>query len=135
LRRALDFQQSGLLIVILLLGVLLTLMAGSHPDPATGRSVSNFLNSHTLVQMATDASFFAIMAVGATIVIISGGIDLSVGSVYALAGVTAALVLRHLGDMGSATFIIGLVTAVGVGLVCGLLNGALVVGLGVHPFI
>ena len=50
-------------------------------------TVNNFLNSHTLIQTATDASFFAIMAVGATIVIISGGIDLSVGSVYALAGV------------------------------------------------
>ena len=34
------------------------------------------------------------MAVGATIVIISGGIDLSVGSIYALAGVTMAMVLR-----------------------------------------
>jgi ribose/xylose/arabinose/galactoside ABC-type transport system permease subunit len=53
--------------------------------------VNNFLNSNTLVQTATDASFFAIMAVGATFVIISGGIDLSVGSVYALAGVTMAL--------------------------------------------
>ena len=50
--------------------------------------VNNFLNSYTLIQTATDASFFAIMAVGATVVIISGGIDLSVGSIYALAGVT-----------------------------------------------
>ena len=55
--------------------------------PATGADVNNFLNSYTLIQTATDASFFAIMAVGATIVIISGGIDLSVGSIYALAGV------------------------------------------------
>ena len=37
------------------------------------------------------------MAVGATIVIISGGIDLSVGSIYALAGVTTAMVLRSAG--------------------------------------
>ena len=51
-----------------------------------GATINNFLNSHTLIQTATDASFVAIMAVGATIVIISGGIDLSVGSVYALAG-------------------------------------------------
>ena len=36
------------------------------------------------------------MAVGATVVIVSGGIDLSVGSVYALAGVATAMVLRSL---------------------------------------
>ena len=64
--------------------------------------MNNFLNSNTLVQTATDASFFAIMAVGATFVIISGGIDLSVGSVYALAGVTMALALRALGPSSDA---------------------------------
>ena len=51
------------------------------------------------MQTATDASFFAIMAIGATVVIISGGIDLSVGSIYALSGVTMALVLRAVGPM------------------------------------
>ena len=60
-------------------------------------TVNNFWNSYTLIQTATDASFFAIMAIGATIVIISGGIDLSVGSIYALSGVTMALLLRALG--------------------------------------
>ena len=61
-------------------------MPASHVDARTGQTVNNFLNSYTLIQTATDASFFAIMAVGATMVIISGGIDLSVGSIYALAG-------------------------------------------------
>ena len=88
------------------------------------------------MQTLTDASFFAIMAIGATMVIISGGIDLSVGSIYALAGVAMALVLRALGPMGSgATVLIGVVVCVGIGLLCGLLNGILVVGLRVHPFI
>ena len=94
LRRLLASQQAGLVLVILALGIVLTLFAGSHPDRATGQPVNNFLNSNTLMQTATDASFFAIMAVGATIVIISGGIDLSVGSVYALAGVSMGLILR-----------------------------------------
>jgi ribose transport system permease protein len=76
------------------------------------------------------------MAIGATIVIISGGIDLSVGSIYALAGVSMALALRSLGQASPTTIVIvGLVTCVGVGLLCGLLNGLLVVGLRVHPFI
>src|SRR5688572_11832048 len=87
------------------------------------------------MQTATDASFFAIMAVGATIVIISGGIDLSVGSIYALAGVTAAMLLRGQTGGGAGTVLTGLLICVGVGVLCGLVNGALVVGLRVHPFI
>src|SRR5207344_591025 len=80
--------------------------------------------------------FFAIMAVGATLVIISGGIDLSVGSTYALAGVMMALLLRNLGPQPAlSTVLVGIGICVGIGLVSGLLNGLMVVGLGVHPFI
>jgi len=135
-RRLLASQQAGLILVILLLALLLTLFAGSHADRVTGAPVNNFLNSYTLIQTATDASFFAIMAVGATMVIISGGIDLSVGSVYALAGVAAAMVLRGSGPMGTtATLATGLGVALGVGIACGVANGLMIVGLGVHPFI
>src|SRR5215218_1509495 len=87
LRRILASQQAGLVLVIVLLGIVLSAFAGTHPDRATGQTVNDFLNSYTLIQTATDASFFAVMAVGATMVIISGGIDLSVGSIYALSGV------------------------------------------------
>jgi ribose transport system permease protein len=129
-------QQTGLLLVILLLGTLLTLFAGSHEDRLTGRLVNNFLNSYTLVQTATDASFFAIMAVGATMVIISGGIDLSVGSIYALAGVSMAMLLRAVEPSSApATIALGLAVSLSVGLICGAINGLMVVGLRVHPFI
>lgn len=122
--------------VILLLGAALTLLAGTHADRITGEPVNNFLNSYTLIQTATDASFFAIMAVGATFVIISGGIDLSVGSIYALAGVAAAMVLRAHGPADGPTAVaIGLAVSLGVGLACGALNGVMVVWLNVHPFI
>ncbi|HEU4558661.1 MAG TPA: ABC transporter permease [Longimicrobium sp.] len=135
-RRLATSQEAGLVIVVALVTILLTTFAGSHLDRASGEMVNDFWNRYTLVQTATDASFFAIMAVGATVVIISGGIDLSVGSIYALAGVTMALVLRGAGPMDSvATVLLGLAVCVGVGLVCGLINGGLVVGLGVHPFI
>jgi ribose/xylose/arabinose/galactoside ABC-type transport system permease subunit len=128
--------QLGLALVLLLLGAALTAAAGSHPDRVTGAPVNNFLNAYTLVQMATDASAFAIMGVGATIVIISGGIDLSVGAIYALAGVAMAMVLRAAGDVGPVlTVLLGLATCLGVSLLCGLLNGLMIVGLGVHPFI
>jgi ribose transport system permease protein len=135
-RRLLGAQEVGLVLVLVAVTVLLTLLAGSHPDRRTGELVNNFWNSYTLIQTATDASFFAIMAIGATMVIISGGIDLSVGSIYALSGVAMALLLRHAGPMDSASTVgLGLVLCVGVGLLCGLLNGALVTGLQVHPFI
>ena len=129
-------QQAGLVGVLLLLGLALTLAAGSHVDRVTGAPVNNFLNAYTLIQMATDASSFAIMGVGATIVIISGGIDLSVGAIYALAGVTMAMVLRAAGALSPATAVfLGLSTCLAVSLVCGLLNGLMVIGLRVHPFI
>lgn len=129
-------QEIGLILVLLIVMAALTALAGSHVDRQSGAIVNNFWNSYTLIQTATDASFFAIMAIGATVVIISGGIDLSVGSVYALSGVAMALALRAGGPMGpTSTVLLGLVVALGVGLACGLLNGALVVGLRVHPFI
>ena len=135
-RRLLRSQQAGLLLIIATLMVALALAAGSHVDESTGATVNNFFNSYTLIQTATDASFIAIMAVGATLVIISGGIDLSVGSVYALAGVVMGLVLREVAPAGGTGAVwLGLLICVGLGLVAGALNGAMVVGLGVHPFI
>jgi len=136
LRALLQSQQAGLLLVILLLGAVLAAFAGSHVDPATGRLTNNFLNPNTLIQVATDASFFAIMAVGATMVIISGGIDLSVGSVFALSGVMMAMALRSAGPLSAAGALgLGLAVCLGLGLACGLANGLMVVGLRVHPFI
>ena len=135
LQNLLGRQQSGLVIVILILVVILTALAGSHIDKTTGKTINNFLNFHTLMQTATDASFFAVMAVGATMVIILGGIDLSVGSIYALCGVLTAMMLRHLNIDSPTAVILGILTSVGLGIICGMLNGLMVVGLEVHPFI
>jgi ribose/xylose/arabinose/galactoside ABC-type transport system permease subunit len=135
IRRILGSQETGLVIVVVLVTITLTLLAESHLDRRTGAMVNNFWNSNTLIQTATDASFFAIMAIGATIVIISGGIDLSVGSIYALAGTTMAMLLRSNSPGSGSTVLAGVAICAGVGLACGLLNGALVVGLKVHPFI
>jgi ribose transport system permease protein len=136
IRRILASQQAGLVLVIVLLGLVLSVFTGTHLDRSTGQPVNDFLNSYTLIQTATDASFFAVMAVGATMVIISGGIDLSVGSVYALAGVAMAMVLRAVEPSGAAaTVALGLAVSLAVGLICGAINGLMVVGLRVHPFI
>src|SRR5689334_15878307 len=134
-RRLAGSQETGLVIVVTLLTIALIALAGTHLDRRTGLEVNNFWNANTIVQTLTDASFFAIMAMGATMVIISGGIDLSVGSIYALAGVTMAIVVRAMGTNTAGTAIVAIIVCVGIGLLCGLLNGILVVGLRVHPFI
>jgi ribose/xylose/arabinose/galactoside ABC-type transport system permease subunit len=136
LRRLMRSQQAGLVLIIVALMVALSLLAGSHVDGTTGRTVNNFFNSYTLIQTATDASFIAIMAVGATVVIISGGIDLSVGSVYALAGVGMGIFLRTVGPAGGAGAVwVAFFVCVVIGVAAGTLNGVMVVGLRVHPFI
>ena len=135
-RTLLKAQQIGLIAVLIGLGIALTLAAGSHVDVLSGNRINNFLNVYTLVQMGTDASSFAIMGVGATIVIIAGGIDLSVGAIYALSGVGMAMVLHALGPMGPVTTVlVALATCLSIALICGLANGFMVIGLGVHPFI
>lgn len=59
------------------------------------RQINKFLNLENLMQILLFASFIAILAVGVTAVIIMGGIDLSLGSSYALAALIAAIALRY----------------------------------------
>jgi len=152
-RPAFRLQEGGLLIVIFLLGLLLTVFGGKvrmveYKTNATGETEqvtvekNKFLNAQKLTSLAKDTSFFAIMAVGATFVIISGGIDLSVGAIYALASVLAALTLHHFGPDGPRSSVapwvsvpLGMVVCVGAATLCGLLNGGMIVALRVHPFI
>jgi ribose transport system permease protein len=97
---------------------------------------SRFLTAANMTNVLVYNYHFLIVGVGMTFVIVTAGIDLSVGSIYALAGVTAALVLRGLGPMPAAqTFVVGLAVSIGVGVACGAINGLMVVGLRVHPFI
>jgi ribose/xylose/arabinose/galactoside ABC-type transport system permease subunit len=153
------FPEGGLIIVILVLGLLLTVFGGEVERPqivvgpdgqptrvtqtdANGQEVpvlvklNKFLNAETLTQIAKDTSFFAIMAVGMTVVIITAGIDLSVGSVYALASVAGAIYMNQFGSDGSPWMAcVGVLVTLGVGLLCGFLNGIMTVGFNVHPFI
>jgi ribose transport system permease protein len=83
---------------------MLTLFGGSLQlrDRATGQThaVNKFLRADNLDILAKNTSFFAIMAIGATFVIITGGIDLSVGAIYCLAAVCGAMFLHHFGPEG-----------------------------------
>jgi ribose transport system permease protein len=90
----------------------------------------HFLTISNLLNVAEQTSINAIVAVGMTFVIISGGIDLSVGSIVALAGVVLGLSLQ-----AAHALPIALAVALATGLGCGLVNGALVSWGGLPPFI
>ena len=84
-------------------------------------------------------SFYSIMAVGMTFVIISGGIDISVGSMMGMAalGEQHGCWCRCRKNLPGPVIVLiaALAVPMGIGLICGLINGALVVGLRMHPFI
>jgi len=110
-------RDYGSLLGLLLIGAVLGLLS------------DRFLTTSNLINVARQVSINAIVAAGMTFVIITGGIDLSVGSTIALAGCAALLVAGPLGDVVGMTA--GILVAAGVGF----LNGALVAWGRVPPFI
>ncbi|MEU0686199.1 ABC transporter permease [Streptomyces uncialis] len=89
-----------------------------------------FLDTTNLQLVLTQSSIIGVVTVGMTFVIMSGGIDLSVGAIVALASVWATTVATQ--EYGFAGI---LFTAVLVGLGCGLVNGVLIAYGGMVPFI
>src|ERR1700744_1960454 len=108
-------QEAGLIVVILLLGALLAKLS------PTVRGENGFLRPANLIpSVFTTMSWFAIMAVGQTVVIITGGIDISVGSIMGLAALGAAAQLqKYSPDASPATvLLVGIGVPVGIGLLC-----------------
>ena len=89
-----------------------------------------FLTSHNLVNILQQSSINACLAVAMTLVIISGGIDLSVGPTAALAAVVAGTLM-----LGGVSPILAVIAALLVGVVCGAINGAIIAFGGLQPFI
>ena len=89
-----------------------------------------FFSTRNLLNILRQISVNGIIAVGATFVIISGGIDLSVGSIVAMAGVIATS-FAHPGDSVPLAFLLGTL----VGLAAGAINGFIVTKGKVAPFI
>ncbi|MEO7060614.1 MAG: ABC transporter permease [Lapillicoccus sp.] len=102
-------------------GLVLVVVVGIITVPTFG-SLDNARN------VALAASFIAIIAAGMTFVIISGGIDLSVGSTYALAVILSAMLSEH----GSVAAIVG---ALAAATLVGLLQGVIIAWLRLPPFI
>jgi len=112
-------HRFGLLLVILIVGLALSV------------STDAFLSVANLTNVARQVSINGILAVGVTFVLLTAGVDLSLGSVVALSGVACAT-FAHPGEYSVfVPLAIGLLT----GAACGLLNGVLVTRGGVAPFI
>ncbi|KIQ05926.1 ribose ABC transporter permease [Agrobacterium tumefaciens] len=90
-----------------------------------------FFTVNNAMTIALQVTSIALLGIGATCVIITGGIDLSVGSVLALAGVVAALAVKELGMPVPIGMLIGILT----GSLCGFINGILVTRFKLPPFI
>ena len=93
---------------------------------------SAFLTPRNLLNVTKQASITTIIGVGMTFVLITGGIDLSVGSVMALSGTLAAA--TAVADKG-IPLVVTILVGIAIGSFCGLLNGLGVAYVGFPPFI
>src|SRR5881275_1018705 len=116
-RRLLD--ESGVLVGLVVVALIFGALVGPQ-----------FFRAANLELMARQTAIVCVAALGMTMVIVSGGIDLSVGSIVALSTVVTALLLRA--GVGPALAALG---AIGAGALCGTVNGLLVTQLRVVPFI
>jgi ribose transport system permease protein len=89
-----------------------------------------FLSAGNLAGVARQTAVITIIAMGMTVVMVAGGIDLSVGSAMALAGVAGALAMTN-----GAPPAAGVLAAAAAGAACGLANGAAIAALRIPPFI
>jgi ribose transport system permease protein len=105
-------------------GLVLLVIVFSFTSPA-------FLTVDNGLTVALQVTSIAILGIGATCVIITGGIDLSVGSILALSGVVAALAARHT----SLPIWVDMLLGILVGSLCGVCNGLAVTKLRLPPFI
>jgi len=118
LRRLLGVRELTLMLIVLLAGSALK-FASPH-----------FLTAENIDTLLTGVVPEAIIAVGMTVLIVSGGFDLSVGSVLALGGVMAGTILQDMSNIP-----LGILAGLGVGFTCGLANGLVITRARVTPLI
>ena len=97
-----------------------------------------FAKLDNLLSVANQTAIYAIIAIGMTMVIITAGIDLCVGSLVALASVAAAIFIRDYGggkDAGTSMMLVGCLIGMVVCAVAGLFNGAMITRFRIPPFI
>jgi ribose/xylose/arabinose/galactoside ABC-type transport system permease subunit len=111
------------------LTLLICVLSALKPD--TFLTMDNFMN------VLRRSSVNGIIAIGMTSIIVSAGIDLSVGSMMALSGMVGAYAMIAIGgsDPHGGAFVAGTAIGIVVGIVCGFLNGVLITKLKLQPFI
>ena len=125
LARLADLQALQIIIVLAVIVVIFSIM-----KPAA------FLTVFNIRGIVQNTAILAVLGVGMTFVIITGGIDLSVGSVLVFSGVVADKVMALIGGgQGWTSAIVGALVAIACGLAWGLLNGFLVAKAKVPPLI
>ncbi len=112
-------ERFGLVIVLLIIGTALTLLQ------------PQFLTSANLLNVARQISINGILAVGVTYVLLTGGVDLSLGSIVALTGVVAAT-FAHPGEW---PVLVPIALGILSGACCGALNGLVITRGRIAPFI
>ena len=111
-------REFTLIVMIILIGFALQLITG------------RFFTTPNLNAILLGFATSAIIVIGMTGALVSGGFDLSVGSVFAVGGVTAATALR-----ADVAIPIAIVLGVGAGVLAGLVNGLLITKVQINPFI
>jgi ribose transport system permease protein len=118
LARLLQVRELALILLIILIGVALQLITG------------RFFTTPNLNAMSLGFATSAIIVFGMTAALVSGGFDLSVGSVFALGSVTAATALR-----ADLSIPVSILCGVGAGVLAGFVNGLLITKVQINPFI
>lgn len=97
----------------------------------------DFLSARNITNLMRQTAINGILACGMTMIIITAGIDLSIGSVVALAGIFVGLTQVNGGfaESGMPGALLSLGVGVGGGLLCGLFSGSLISTLGIAPFV
>ena len=96
----------------------------------TWASNENFANGYNMTNLVKWSSLYAIMGIGVAFVIITGGIDLSIGSVIGLVAALMALAIKHEWNPG-----LTVVLLLGLSLVIGLMHGLLITKVKLQPFV
>ena len=116
--------------------------AADHPRARASSSSSSrrlkphsFLTVFNIRGIVQNTSILAVLGVGMTFVIITGGIDLSVGSVLVFSGVVADKAMAAMGGQGWGAALVGALVAIGCGLGWGLINGFFIARAKVPPLI
>jgi ribose/xylose/arabinose/galactoside ABC-type transport system permease subunit len=99
-------------------------------------TTSHFFDLYNFQSMGANVAIVLVLALGQTYVIITGGIDLSVGYVMGLATIVISMIMRQLiGYPLPVALLAGVAGGLSVGLIAGLFNGYMVAKLGITPFI